>query len=226
MPDTSATGAASTRGQGVATTSTARARTALPGMSHAVPATTTVTGTNTRRVPVGQTHERCPLRRRRRHHATIPRSALCSARGPGAHPEGATGVDRAALHQLAGSTDRGEGSPVGADSSTVAGSPSTAPSTGTTSPGRTSSVARASPTGTVARPSATRCATVGAADISADAPSAPAARTARASPVVTIRAMIAPASCSPRAGAPRGSRTTTSTPTRPQRKCLAFRPTR
>ena len=46
-PDTIATGAASSSGHGVATTSTATARTGSPDIAQASPASTSVTGKNT-----------------------------------------------------------------------------------------------------------------------------------------------------------------------------------
>ena len=97
-PETSAIGAARISGHGVATTTTASARTGSPLSAHARPATTSVIGQEDAGVAVGHPHERgalglCLL------DEPHERGVRALGRGAvGAHVERAAGVDAAAHH--------------------------------------------------------------------------------------------------------------------------------
>ena len=151
-----AIGAARSSGHGVATTSTATARTGSPLTTHAAPATRSVSGTKSDGEPVGHPHER----RRRRlglldeaDDAGIRRLAPPPPSRP-ARP--GPRVDHTAADIVAGGRSTGSDSPVSADSSSTAAD-TRRPSTGMTSPVPTSSRRRTtSSTGTSTTPSSSR----------------------------------------------------------------------
>ena len=139
-PATIATGAARMSGHGVATTSTATARPISPDTAHAAVGDTDAHSEEREGVAVGEAHERRVVRRRRLdqpHDACVGRVI-----GPSCSPAGRTDHQRCTAPPRTGSpADRstGSGSPVSALSSMTATPVRTVPSTGITSPGRTSS---------------------------------------------------------------------------------------
>jgi hypothetical protein len=150
MPATIAIGAARISGQGVATTSTARARTASPLIAHARTATTSVTGTKINAYRSASrtngARSRCACSTSRRMPAYVLRSALATARRSNAGPA-FTAPERTCS---AATRSTGLDSPVSADSSKTPLPDAKKPSTGTTSPCLTSkrSPGRTSPIGT------------------------------------------------------------------------------
>ena len=139
MPATIATGAARMSGQGVATTSTARARTGLPEPAHAMPATESVSSKkNIAKRSARRTKgafEACASRTRRMIPAYVLSSAVVRARMSNGAPALITPLRTRSLR----SRSTGIASPVSADSSSTAKAESITPSTGTISPDLTRS---------------------------------------------------------------------------------------
>ena len=147
MPATMAIGAARSRGHGVATTSTARARVASPEMSHATAARARVSGTKYRAYRSASRTNGAFAPARLLHEPDDPGVGARIGRGDRLEVERGTGVDHADETGSPISRSTWRLSPVSADSSRVAPSLRMTPSTGTTSPGRTR---RRSPTWTAA----------------------------------------------------------------------------
>ncbi len=170
IPDTTATGAASTSGQGVATTSTASIRVESPVSSHVPPAIKNTAGTNI-----------TAYRSARRTNGARPTPADCTSFTIPAYELSDADADADIRNAPPAFSDplransptsrcTDWASPVSTDSSSTADS-STVPSTGTTSPGLTSSTSSGatSSTGTVSNePSTNRWATFGASDNNSD----------------------------------------------------------
>ena len=101
-PATSATGTARISGQGVATTSTATARTGSPVSPQAAPASATVTARNRQRVAVGQPRHRRARMLRRLHQPDDAGIGALVGAVRGQHVEGVADIGRAAEHGVAG----------------------------------------------------------------------------------------------------------------------------
>ena len=100
-PEMSAIGAARISGHGVATTSTASARTGSPDTAQATPATSAVTRQEDDRVPVGHAHERRRCVSGLSHEPDDRRVRALGRRPRDAQLEGVAGVGRAAADRLA-----------------------------------------------------------------------------------------------------------------------------
>ena len=231
IPDTTATGAASTSGHGVATTSTASIRVDSPVSSQVPPAIRNTIGTNiTAYRSASRTNGARPTPADLTSF-TIPAYELSAAEADAdiRNAPPAFSDPLRAGSPLSRCTDWA--SPVSTDSSSTAVS-STVPSTGTTSPGLTSSTSSGttSSTGTVSNdPSTSRWATFGASDSNSDSDRSArrSAYCSRASPDATIKARITPASASSiTIAATKATSATTSTATRPSRNRATVTTTR
>ena len=138
-PDTIATGAARSKGQGVATTRTATARVAEPLSSHAAPETASASGTNqaaalsARRITGADSA--AASRASRTIPAYVESAAVALARISSPPPALTLPLRTFSPQSWRTCTD----SPVSADSSMIANSETTRPSTGSTSPEPTTS---------------------------------------------------------------------------------------
>ena len=170
MPDTIAIGAARISGHGVATTSTASARTGSPLSAHAAAGDRERERQEPGRVAIRHPHERRPLGLRVAHQPDERRVRAVGGAVRRPQLERRAGVGAAAARRRPAARVTGSDSPVSADSSSTASSPATTPSTGTTSPGRTTTTSPGRSTSTEtssrSRPRA-RCAMRGARSSSA-----------------------------------------------------------
>ena len=223
-PETSATGAASMSGQGVATTRTATAR-AGPPSTQAAPATARVSGRNHSAYrSASRTNGACVFSASEVHQADDPRVGAVRRARDRAQVERAARVQHAAADAVPDSP-LGRQRLTGERGLSTATLPATAPSTGTTSPGATISTSPGTirSSGTVSRdPSRYRRVVLGARASRARrlrwARSAAQASSAR--PLASMTLITAAASTSPTAIAPASaSSAMTSTPIRPGGHC-------
>ena len=227
-PAMNAIGAARISGHGVATTSTATARTGSPLDDPRGAGDEQRDRQEDRRVAVGEPDEGRLLRLGLANEPDEGRVGALGRRARGAQLEGVGRVRGAAARRPPRRIVRGSGSPVSADSSTTASSETTTPSTGTTSPARTTTTSptSSSSTGISSRVSPRRrVATRGARSIRAVSSrrARPAATSSSALPPASISAITAPARYSPIASAP--AIATSAIASTPTSRCRSVRTT-
>ena len=202
-----ATGAARIKGQGVAATSTARPRTGSCESAQAAPATQERHGQKQQRIAIRHPHEGRLGGLRRRHQ--------CDDAGVGAvarrarRPASRTSSPALTVPLSDASPTwraTGRGSPVTADSSSEASELAIRPSTGTTSPARTSSVSptrsgRSARLRSDSRCADARCAARDRPAISRSRSARPTAKSSSTLPPAYMTATTTPASVSPSARA-------------------------